>query len=138
MKEKKLIGVYGSLRQGMYNHRILAPKIETGDVTYIKTNTYKLPYKMVAYSSYPALIPEKDGLVNNIDMEIYAVDDDTYRRIEILEGYPSFYNKATLTDSFLEQPIEFYYIPDENRDVYERHKNMPHIKDWTRFYKLVF
>lgn len=135
MKNKThLIGVYGSLRQGMYNHRLL----DNDGAEFIKHYTYTLPYKMIAYSSFPALIPEKDEKTNNVDFEVYAVDDNTYRMVERLEGYPSFYDKDTFSDPNLEQPIEFYYIHDEDGRLAKQHEKMTSIKDWCAYYKTHF
>lgn len=123
----KKIAVYGSLRTGMYNHSLL----ENEGANLVSTETLNVPYKMIPYSSFPALIPDNQN--NNILMEIYEVNDTVYRRVERLEGYPSFYDKATTTDS-AGDTVEFYIIHDNDHRLSNRYLDVENIEDWKDFY----
>jgi len=74
-----LVAVYGSLRQGLYNHD-----------NNIKDSTYKGIYQtepiytMIDLSSYPGLM--KNG-TTSITMEVYEIDDITLNKLDALEGY---------------------------------------------------
>ena len=126
----KKIAVYGSLRKGMYNHSL----IDHDGAKFATQMDLTLPYKMVPYSSFPALIPDKNQ--NVITMEIYEVDEPTYKRVEILEGYPRFYDKDTFD---LEgENVEFYYIPDKNNYLTQRFSETKSIKDWVDYFKKNF
>ena len=116
MQEMKKIAVYGSLRQGMYNHPLL------GESKLLVTTEVNLPFKMVSLGSFPAL--KMDNELHPIVIEIYEVDEPTYKRVERLEGYPNFYDKF----SFLydNEDVEIYYIQQEAGNVL-------HIKDWVKY-----
>lgn len=118
------IGVYGSLRQGMYNHDLLQ------DSKLIDTKTVSIPFKMVSFGMYPALIPD-DNKSHEVIFEIYEVNDDVYRSVEILEGYPDFYQKAIQTDD----DFEYYFVPDVDKYYQSRYIDEEHIKDWIEHVK---
>lgn len=124
----KKIAVYGSLRTDMYNHRLL----ERGGANFVSKEILNVPYKMIPYSSFPALIPDTQS--HDILMEIYEVDDDVYMAVETLEGYPRFYDKATTTDN-AGDIVEFYVIPDKSGQLAERYEDAESIFDWNKFYK---
>lgn len=118
------IGVYGSLRQGMYNHDLLQ------DSKLIETKTVLVPFKMVSFGMYPALIPD-DNKSHEVVFEIYEVNDDVYRSVEMLEGYPDFYQKAWSEDG----SFEYYYVPDTDKYYKSRFEDEEHIVDWVQYVK---
>lgn len=117
----KKIAVYGSLRQGMYNHPLLR------DSKFLETKEIEVPYKMVSFRYYPALIPSEKK--NKIIVEIYEVDNDVYKDVEALEGYPNFYNRVTLDDD-----SEIYVLSMQD-DYYDssHYEYEEHIKDWVEY-----
>ena len=117
----KKIAVYGSLRQGMYNHFLL------GDSKLLETKEIEIPYKMVSLVYYPALV--QDNKSNKIIVEIYEVDDNVYEDVEILEGYPNFYNRITVDGADL-------YVLNTNDDYYDtsHYEYEEHIKDWVEYF----
>lgn len=117
------IGVYGSLRQGMYNHDLLQ------DSKLIDTKTISVPFKMVSFGMYPALIPD-DNKSHEIVFEVYEVNDDIYRSVEMLEGYPDFYQKAYDSSGF-----EYYFVPDVDKYYQSRFEDEEHIQDWVEYMK---
>jgi gamma-glutamylcyclotransferase (GGCT)/AIG2-like uncharacterized protein YtfP len=122
------IAVYGSLRADMYNHRLL----ENDGAEFVSRETLNVPFKMIPYSSFPALIPDNKN--NDILMEIYNVDDQVYAMVETLEGYPHFYDKATTIDANGD-PVEFYIIRDDSGILQNRYENDETIYDWNQYYK---
>lgn len=112
----KKIAVYGSLRKGMYNHPLL------GDSSLLETVEVNLPFKMVSLGSFPAL--KMDNELHPIVVEIYEVDEPTYKRVERLEGYPQFYDRFTFL--YNNEDVDIYYIQQVAEDV-------PHIKDWVEW-----
>ncbi len=90
-KLMKKIAVYGSLRKGFGNNRLIA------DSEQLTTEVVKIPYKMVSLGGFPGLVPVKEP--QDITIEVWNVDDQTYRNVERLEGYPHFYQKDTIQTS---------------------------------------
>lgn len=80
------VAVYGSLRQGLGNHRLL----ESSEL--IGTYGVLLPYTMLDLGSFPGIVHNK-WKNNPLTVELYEVDDDVMEDLDFLEGYPSFYNR---------------------------------------------
>lgn len=81
------IFVYGTLKKGFHNNRLLTDAIYEGPAqTCDKYALYVqgLPYMM----KYPQ--------VSVIQGEVYTVDAETLRRLDILEGVPFFYIRETV------------------------------------------
>ncbi len=90
MYHEELVGglcaVYGSLRAGLGNHRVLgdSPRQEDGII--------KDQFRMVSLGGFPGLL--EDGQATDVVVEVYEVETSaTARRLDALEGYPSFYNR---------------------------------------------
>ncbi len=86
-----LVAVYGSLKEGYPNHRLLSasssPLVGAG-LTVDK-------FAMRSFTAFPGLIeiePDKPEAAN-VEVEVYLVDSSTFSRLDGLEGYPSFYNR---------------------------------------------
>lgn len=89
MENKKLIAVYGTLRKGFGNHRL----IENAD--YLGTFNTPPIYNMYSLGGFPGL--KKNG-ETSIIMEVYAVNKEEASNVDSLEGYtegqtPYFYDK---------------------------------------------
>lgn len=76
MSKKHRVAVYGTLRRGMGNDRLL------DDATFIGTDTLK-DYGMVSLGGFPA-IDEREG--SDAVVEVYLVDDKQLHRLDMLEG----------------------------------------------------
>ena len=98
------VAVYGSLRKGLSNHRLLVGSLHK------ETITVSIPFLMRSLGGFPALFPCKDN--NPITFEVYEVSDATMESLDRLEGYPSFYNRMKLNDDDEDSPW-FYFIRDE-------------------------
>lgn len=105
--------VYGTLRHGEPNHRLIDMTQSTYLGTYVKT----LPYKMVSLGGFPGLVDSE--LSSPIVVELYDVDDNTFEKLDTLEGYPFFYNrkKIKIDDNvyawiyYLNDPVEYSHLP---------------------------
>lgn len=80
--------VYGSLREGLHNHALL----HTAE--FIDEYWTEAEFKMVSLGGFPALVPDSAGI--QIKVELYEVDDNTFARLDSLEGYPSFYDRKII------------------------------------------
>lgn len=78
-KNKQLISVYGTLRKGGYNHRIIEK------AKYIGSFESKPIFTMYSINdAFPAL---KLGGNNSIVIEVYEIDNTTLKKVDGLEGY---------------------------------------------------
>lgn len=87
-----LYAVYGTLRQGFGNNRIL----QNESSQYLGTETKKMPFRMVSLGGFPALIssPKKE---HTITIEVFRVTSSTVeQRLDNLEGYPGWYDKVQI------------------------------------------
>lgn len=100
------VAVYGSLRKGMGNHRLL----ESNDSVFVKDIEVS-GYTMVSLGGFPALIPTGVHSPGPIKAEVYQVDGAGFSALDMLEGYPNFYDRC-LIDSEGE-PTWIYFIDDE-------------------------
>ena len=81
------VAVYGSLRKGLHNHCVLE------DSPLLGTFVSKPEWTMLSLGSFPALVPGGD---TPIVMEVYEVDPEVFASLDMLEGYPSFYDRETI------------------------------------------
>lgn len=88
MTDQLRVFVYGTLKRGHYNHRLLEESEFLGK-SVIKGTMYNL-------GSFPAL-----SLHGNTDIrgEVFAVDEPTMKRLDRLEGYPDFYDRQKVETS---------------------------------------
>lgn len=119
---KKKIVTYGSLRLGHGNNRLLR------DSELKSTEVINIPYRMISLGGFPGLIPSDEN--HDITVEIWEVNDCTYKSVEILEGWPSFYQKALVPTSLGE--VEVYVLESPR---YQSGYNSVESGDWNEFYK---
>ena len=127
--DKQRVAVYGSLRQGMGNHVLLE------GATFIGFDTLN-NYGMVSLGGFPA-IDEAEG--SEVVVEIYHVDDHTFKRLDRLEGTdPSkpidnpdnFYSRREVTMSS-GTTAWVYYIPGVFNEQYT--DGMIESGDWCKY-----
>jgi len=92
MDKKILVAVYGSLRQGLHNHRLLESSNYLGDF-----NTEPI-YSLYSLGSFPGL---KENGNTSVVMEVYEVTEAVARNVDSLEGYTpggnnTFYDKISI------------------------------------------
>lgn len=120
MAKKHIVAVYGTLRQGHGNHRILAEGNAELKGAF-RTNNNE--WRMVSLGGFPACVPG-DG---NISVEVYEVDSPTLERLDCLEGYPTLYQKGGLMTPWGQATI---YVMSSGAI-----RGAPHIEsgDWNLF-----
>lgn len=101
---KNLICVYGSLRQGHGNHRL----IENSE--YLGTFKTEPIFNLYSLGGFPGL---KENGDTSVVMEVYSVDNETARNVDRLEGYipgrpATFYDKISLNTPFGEAFVYTY------------------------------
>lgn len=79
--------VYGSLRRGEHNHRLL---VDVG-ARYVKAARTPPHYRLLDLGSYPAAV--RDGATALVG-EVYDVDDAGMVELDRLEGVPRLYRRA--------------------------------------------
>lgn len=113
MSDKKrtvLIAVYGSLLEGLSNHHIIS------NSKYIGEFSSKSKFTMIDLQAYPALI--KNGNTS-IRFQVYAVDDQTLERVNILEGFKEGSNSNFYEREILKTPFGDAFFYYQNRKVKE-------------------
>jgi gamma-glutamylcyclotransferase (GGCT)/AIG2-like uncharacterized protein YtfP len=79
--------VYGSLLSGLHNHGV----ISTGEL--LGTHTTKPEFTMYSLRGFPGVTHHGS---TNIKGEVYEVDSNTFRDLDRLEGYPTFYTREVI------------------------------------------
>ena len=106
------IFVYGTLKKHQPNFAIIKSGVFCGVGRLPKSNNFR----MVSMGSFPALIQAGNNTPQEINGEIWDVDDESFKNVDYLEGYPSFYEREqfTILDSAdREHTCWAYFIPDE-------------------------
>jgi len=116
---RKII-VYGSLRQNHGNWRNIINQEP------LSTEVINIPFAMISMGGFPGLIPSETN--HDITVEVYEVSDAVYRRVEQLEGFPNFYQKAIVPTSLGEYEI---YVLEDKR--YQTDDILEH-GDWNKHY----
>lgn len=106
--------VYGTLKQGYGNNRLLAGAEFLGPCT-ISSSFY-----LVDLGPFPAALPSNEQ--HEIVGEVYKIDSNILRNTDRLEGYPGFYNRSLIETDF--GPAWIYHFDDDS------HKNKGAIKEW--------
>ena len=101
----RLVAVYGTLKQGHGNHRLLSQSQFMGHETLYGWEMHSLGF-------CPAIVYSTPD--SKVWTEVYKVDEDTFRRLDMLEGYPSFYNRKLVTTQYGEAWVYFF---DSARDI---------------------
>lgn len=99
--------VYGSLKRGYGNHHFLEKS------QYVGNHTTQPEFTMLSLGAFPAVT---DGGDTAIHGEVYEVTDKTMDSLDMLEGYPSFYNRKKINT--IHGPAWMYYQEGELRDRY--------------------
>ncbi len=122
-----LVAVYGSLREGLGNHRVLNTN-NNGSTRKEDGLIPKNKFTMHSLVNFPGLV--KDSLSDvEIVVEVYEVNTQgTAQDIDWLEGYPSFYDRELV--ELKDGRSCWVYFVDE---VY---KSNPEVLsgDWVKYY----
>lgn len=115
-----LVAVYGSLRKGLHNHQLLAQATQLGTATIGG-------FKMYSMGGFPFITHEDATPSDTITIEVYEVTPIEMRRLDNLEGYPSFYNRELVDTKFGKAWI---YFIDGDKEGYPPVSN----GDWFQYY----
>lgn len=88
MSGKHTVFVYGTLKDGFGNNRLLK------SAEFIGRACTVLPYVMLDTGGFPVVF--QDGGKHNVSGEVYEVDDQTLAMLDRLEGHPSFYERRQI------------------------------------------
>jgi len=111
--------VYGTLRKGQPNRAVMEPHLvaDLGEGQ-IRGAMYDL-------GPFPAVTLEEDGVVTG---EWVRVTDEGLARLDRLEGYPSFYDRAIVSDTANGLHGWVYWMARQKVDGYERVES----GDWAK------
>lgn len=111
-----LVAVYGTLREGHGNHRLLEGS------KYHGTEQSVPEFTLNSLGGLPALTAGEGEVV----IELYEVDDATFSRLDQLEGYPDFYDRRVIPTSRGEAWVYFMH------DLSDRwHSEVIKSGDWS-------
>jgi gamma-glutamylcyclotransferase (GGCT)/AIG2-like uncharacterized protein YtfP len=94
--------VYGSLREGFGNHRLVQHCTCLGMAAV-------QGFRMVDLGVFPGLVEENTGA--SVVGEVYQVDKHTLATLDQLEGHPDFYRRQLVTTEYGEAWV--YVLPNE-------------------------
>ena len=90
MQSPLYLFAYGTLKRGHYNHELLHR------ARYIADVMTKHPYPMVQLDEpFPYLL-DKEGEGRRVKGELYQIDIDTLKTLDILEGCPEHYYRREI------------------------------------------
>lgn len=99
--------VYGTLKEGFGNNRLLRGRAEK-----VRDDTLS-GYKMYSMGAFPFIVPtgNEEDVVNG---EVWYVPDEHEEEVEasldMLEGYPNFYNKHTVYPDGGHEYVDVYFM----------------------------
>ena len=99
-----LVFVYGSLKRGFYNHGLLE---NSEFISEYKTGAN---FTLLDLIAYPAVLNEG---TTSIKGEIYRVNENTFKQLDQLEGYPRFYDRIVIETKM---GNAWMYILQENKN----------------------
>lgn len=110
MKSMLRVAVYGTLKQGHYNHSLLS---SSKLITKGKT---KPVYDMVSLGGYPSILTGE----KQIDVEVYEVTPLVLERLDHLEGHPKYFKRdetPIITDNGEVVSAFIYKVVNENHII---------------------
>jgi len=103
-----LVAVYGSLRKGLHNHRLLANARCLG-IDYIPN------FNMFSMGSFPFLKPVETLALTTV--EVYNASPEEFRNLDRLEGYPSFYDRKQVPTTYGSAWVYFIDRPNTTHQL---------------------
>lgn len=84
----KRVFVYGTLKKGFGNHRLLENAKYVGEA-----ETVFPVYTMFDIGSFPGVVQGGETMIKG---EVYDVNDEEFANLDRLEGYPSMYTREEI------------------------------------------
>jgi gamma-glutamylcyclotransferase (GGCT)/AIG2-like uncharacterized protein YtfP len=98
--------VYGTLKQGHGNHRLLAQSKFLGRC--VLTG----PFRLISLGGFPGLVEVGESDEDqDISGEVYQVSEDVLQSLDMLEGHPRFYTRYKITTPY--KNAWAYFLPPE-------------------------
>ena len=113
-KRNILIGVYGTLKYGEYNHDAYL-----GSAEYVTTATTAYPMRL-RIDALPYLIEGESDKGRYVELELYRVSKEELAAIDRLEGHPHYYRRVvipTICDSTGREHNAYVYVVGEQYDT---------------------
>lgn len=126
IRDRYVIAVYGTLKRGYGNNRLLTDAEYLGtaklaDGYYLLGSGGSIPYLSSGHSKRPKNI--------NVEVELFAVTTDQLGPVDRLEGHPNFYRRVVVDVKSIElvpgadptftteedRMIQAYYVKDDGR-----------------------
>lgn len=109
MEQRILVFVYGTLKRGRGNHRLLARSPRLG------REVIAGPYFFAHLGGFPGVVklPQGQGTTRLIGGEVYEVDAETLGHLDGLEGHPNFYCRELVRTRFGDAWV--YLLPPTSR-----------------------
>lgn len=106
--------VYGTLKQGFGNHYLLSRSELLGSCI---VNANMVMFNLGGFPGVSFIPSDKD--INPIDIvgEVYEVDAETMEHLDMLEGYPEFYDRTIINTEYGEAWI--YHLPYDEYEIYD-------------------
>jgi len=117
------VAVYGSLRKGLHNHGLLK------DATFLGSERIK-GFNMHSLGSFPFVTTRGATSESEITIEVYEVTPAEFRRLDMLEGYPSFYDRMLVQTSYGQAWI---YFIDQDGSYSTVQNERVQDGDWYKF-----
>jgi gamma-glutamylaminecyclotransferase len=90
MKMSKLVAVYGTLKRGYGNHRVM----QMDDGIFIAEALTVLPYKMYGGVGFPRVVEELRD--DDIQVRVEVFECDEVENMDRLEGHPNFFERKEI------------------------------------------
>lgn len=116
---KNKVFVYGTLKRGFGNYE----RILENSSTFLGEYTSKEKYSMLNFGPFPGVLLNGKGKIKG---EVFEVDNNTFKRLDELEGYPHFYNRLEI-DTIYGKAWMYYVSRD---DEYTRDRDLVADGDW--------
>ena len=110
---KHHVFVYGSLKQGYGNHRLLEDSKFLG-----KYITRDADFYMISLHSFPGVLKTEGGEGFSISGELYEIDDATLKNLDILEGNGHFYKRELVEVLSFSEKAWMYVLMDMPRSFH--------------------
>ena len=90
-QNRQLVFVYGTLRRGEENHRLLVQETMLGEVVTAREFT------MIDLGDYPAVVQYGTYAIVG---EVYKIAGDTLAKLDELEEYPEYYQRTIISTRY--------------------------------------
>ena len=125
--QDNVVAVYGTLKKGFHNNHSYLRNSKFLGKGYTKDK-----YPLVV-SGLPYLIDKKDK-GTNVRVDVFKVDDKTFKDLDMLEGHPRWYRRRQIPINVNNKVINawIYFNPTEEH-IWDGHN---HVKSYERTYSL--